>query len=59
MQYDGRPDGRFGVSVGTWTTRILSGKRDVCEELKWGVIGVCCLLGSRILGMDGQGLKVV
>ena len=33
LQYDRRPDGRFGVWVGTCDLGILSGKEEVCEEL--------------------------
>ena len=48
LQYDGRPDGRFGVRVGTWNLGSLSGKRgDVCEELRKRMIDVCCLQEER------------
>ena len=32
LQYDGRPDGRFGLWVGTWNVGSLSGKGvEFCE----------------------------
>ena len=34
MQYDGKPDGRFGVLVRAWKLGSLSGKGEVCEELR-------------------------
>ena len=34
LQYDGRPDERFGLRVGTWNLGSLSGKGEVCEELR-------------------------
>ena len=34
LQYEGWPDERYGVRVGTWSLGRLSGKGgDVCEEL--------------------------
>ena len=59
LQYDRRPDGRFGVWVGTWNLGSLRGKGgEVCEELRKRVNDVCCLLevrwrgqGDRMLGM--------
>ena len=59
LQYDGRPDGRFG----TWNLGSVSGKGGlVCEELGKRIIDVCCLhqvrwrgQGARILGMK-QGI---
>ena len=62
MQYDGRPDGRFGVWVGTCNIGCLSGKEgEVCEELRKRMIDVCCLQevrwreqGARMLGMKGR-----
>ena len=41
LQYDVRPDGRFGVRVGTWNSEWKG--RDVCEELRKRMIDVCCL----------------
>ena len=44
LQYDLRPEGRFGVRVGTWKIDSLSGKgEEVCEELRKRMIDVCCL----------------
>ena len=40
LQYDGRPDGRFGVLVGTWNLGSQSGNGEVCEELKKRMIDV-------------------
>ena len=66
LRYDGRPDERFGVQVGTCNLDSLSGNRgDVCEELRKRMIYVCCLLevrwrgqGTRMLGMKGRGYKL-
>ena len=33
LQYDRRPDGRFGVWIGTWKLRSQSAKREVYKEL--------------------------
>ena len=62
LQYDGRPDERFGLWVGTLNLRSLSGKgEEVCEELRKWMIDVRCLQevrwrgqGARILGMNGR-----
>ena len=62
IQYDGRPDERFGVQVGTWNLDSLSGnEREVCDELRKMMIDVCCLQevrwrgqGARMLGMKGR-----
>ena len=32
LQYDRRPDGRFGEQLWTWILGILSGNGDGCEE---------------------------
>ena len=37
LQYDGKPDERFGVRVETWKGG------EVCEELGKRMIDVCCL----------------
>ena len=66
MHYDGRPDGCFGVRVGTWNFDTLSGKGgDVCEELRKRMTDVCCLQvvrwrgqGARMLGMKGRKYKL-
>ena len=57
LQYDGRPNGRFGVQFGTWNIDSLSGKG---EE-----VDVCCLLevrwrglGVGMLEMKGRGYKL-
>ena len=34
LQYDGRPDGHFGVWVGTWNLGSVSEKGEVYEELR-------------------------
>ena len=35
LQYDGRPDGRFGVRVGIWNFGSQSGKGgEVCQEMR-------------------------
>ena len=44
LQYDGGPDWRFWVRVGTWNLGSLSGKGgDVCEELRKRMIDMCWL----------------
>ena len=61
LQYDGRPDERFGVLDGMWNLGSLSGNGGkVCEELRW-MIDVCCLQEvrcrgqlARMLGMKGR-----
>ena len=41
LQYDGRPDGRVWVRVGTWNLGSVSGKGgEVCEELRKRMIDV-------------------
>ena len=51
LQCDGRPDGLFGVWVGTWNLGSLSGKGgDVCEDLRRRMINVCCLQEVRWRG---------
>ena len=51
LQYDGRPDGRFGVWVWTWNLGSLCGKGvEVCEELRKRMIDVCCLPEVRWRG---------
>ena len=51
FHYNGRPDERFGVRVGTINLGSLSGKGgDVCEELRKRMIDVCCLQKE----MDGR-----
>ena len=65
-QYDGRPDGRVGVCVGTWNLGSMSENGgEVCEELRKMMIDACCLLevrwrgqGSRMLGMTGRRYKL-
>ena len=49
LQYDGRPDERFGVRVGMWKLRSLSGKGvEVCEELRKRMNDVCCFAGGEM-----------
>ena len=49
MQYDGRPDGRFGLWVGTWNLGSLSGNGvDVREEFRTRMIDMCRLQGVRL-----------
>ena len=36
-------DWRLDVQVGTWKLGSLSGKREVCEDLRKRMIDVCCL----------------
>ena len=63
LQYDGRPDERFGVQFGTWN--LGSGKGGVvCEELRKRRIDVCCLQevrwrgqGTLMLGMKGRDIS--
>ena len=44
LKYDGRPDERLGVRVGTWNLGSQSGKGgEVCEQLIKRMIDVCCL----------------
>ena len=52
------PDDCFGVRVEMWNFGSLSGKGDVCEELRKTMNEVCCLQelrwrgqGARMLGM--------
>ena len=48
VQYDGKPDWRFGVRVGTWNMSRYSGMaREICEELRKRMIGVHCLQEVR------------
>ena len=43
LQYDGRPDERLGVRVGTWNLGSLSRNgREACEELRKRMIDMCC-----------------
>ena len=56
MQYDGWPDGRFGVRVGTWNVGSLSRKGEVCEELRKRMIDVCCLQEVK---SRGQGVRML
>ena len=73
LQYDGWPDVRFGVQIGTWNLGIgtwnlgiLMGRRgEVCEELRKRMIDVCCFQevrwrgqGARMLGMKGGRYKL-
>ena len=66
LQYDGRPDERFGMLFGTWNLDNLSGREgEVCEELRKRMIDVCCLhevrwrwQGARMLGMKGRRCKL-
>ena len=66
LQYDGRPDERFGVRVGTQNLDGRNGSGgEVCDELRKRMIDVCCLLeerlrgqGTRILGMKGSRYKL-
>ena len=66
LQYDGRPDERLGVCVGTGNLGSLSGNGgDGCEELRKRMIDVCCLQvrwrvqGARMLGMKGRRHKLM
>ena len=66
LQYDGRPDECFGVRVGMWNLRSLSGMgEEVCEVLRKRMIDVCCLQeerwrgqGVRMLGIKGRGYRL-
>ena len=66
MQYDRRPDWRFGVLVWTWNLGSLRRKLgEVCEELRKRMVDVCCLQdvmwrgqGARMLGMKGWRYKL-
>ena len=66
LQYDGRPDERIGVLVGTWNLGNLRGKLgEDCEELRKRMIDVCCLQevrwrrqGARMLGMKVRRYKL-
>ena len=46
-----RPNGNFGVRVGTWNLDGLSGKGEVCEELR---SDVCCWQEVRWRGQCGR-----
>ena len=54
VQYDGRPDGRFGVWVVVWNEGILSRMVEVCEELRSKMIDVCCLQEVRWRGLGAM-----
>ena len=43
LEYDESPDGRIGVWDWMWKLGSLSGKGEVCEELRIRLIDVCCL----------------
>ena len=64
LQYDGRPDGHFGMQVWTWNLGSLSGQKgEVCEELRNKMNDVCCLqvrwrIGCRMLGTKGRRYKL-
>ena len=53
------------MRVGTWNLGSLSGKGEVCEEVRKRMIDVCCLhevrwrgQGTRMLGMKGKRYKL-
>ena len=49
LQYDGRPDERLGVGVGTWNLGSLSGKGgEVCEELRKRMIDIQLFAGGEM-----------
>ena len=53
LQYDRRPDGRFGVQVVMWNLGGLSGNGgEVCEKLRERMIDMCCLQEVRWRGQD-------
>ena len=61
LQYGRKPDGRFREWVATRNLGSVSGKAEVCEELRKRMINVCCLqevrlrgLSARMLGMKGR-----
>ena len=55
LQYDGRPDERFGVWVWTWNLGSLSGKvGEVCEELRNMIVGML-FAGGEIEGVGCWG----
>ena len=61
LHFGGRPDGCFGMRVRTWKIGSMSGKGEVCEELRKRMMDVCCLQevrrrgqGARMLGMKGR-----
>ena len=57
MQYDGRPDGRFGVWDGMWNLDSLSGMGgEVCDELRKRIIDVCCL---HVVRLRWQGARML
>ena len=58
LQCVGRPDWHILAGWDIWNISCLSGKEEVCEELRKRMIDVCCLQklewkghGSRMLGM--------
>ena len=40
LQYERRPDGCFGILVGMWNLDSMSGKGEVCDELRKRIICV-------------------
>ena len=65
LQYDGRHDWNIGVWAGMWNIGCLSGKGEVCEELRKRMIDVCCLqevrwreYGAMMLGVEGRRYKL-
>ena len=59
LQNDGKPDERFGVRVGTWNIRSMSGRgTEVCEELRKKRMNVCCLQEVRWRGQAARFLGV-
>ena len=50
LQYDKRPDWHCGVRVWKWNIDSLSGKGEVCEEVRKRMIGVLCLQEVRWRG---------
>ena len=52
--YDRRLDGHIGVRIGTCNLGSLSGKGEVCEELRKRMIDVCCLQEVRWGGLGAR-----
>ena len=66
LLYDGKPDERFGVRLGSWNVGSLRGRGvEVCEELRKRRVDVCCVQevrwrgqGARMIGVEGRRYKL-
>ena len=59
LQYNGRPDMRLGVRVGTWNLGSLNGKGgENSEELRKRMIDVHCLQEERYRGQGARKPKM-